>query len=151
MSVSSPAQSSKKARVSAARLAAVQAVYQMMGNDQRADAVIADFKDYRLGKPVDGQAMVMPERELFEEIVAGVDILRPELETLLIVPGQHVPAEPLLRAIMLCGTWELKARTDVDAAVIISDYLHVTHAFFDQGEAKLINGTLDRVARAARA
>ena len=99
MSTSSAAQSSKKARASAARLAAVQAVYQMMGNAQKADAVIADFRDRRLGKPIDGQAMVMPERELFEEIVTGVETIRPELETLLIVPGQQIPAEPLLRAI----------------------------------------------------
>ncbi len=143
-------QSSKKARLSAARLAAAQAVYQMMGNEQTAGSVIAEFKDRRIGKPVDGQAMVVPEEDLFNDIVQGVEDKRKDLEAVIIAPGQAIPAEPLLRAIMLCATWELMARTDVDVPVIISDYLHVTHAFFDQGEAKLINGTLDRVAKTVR-
>ncbi len=140
-----PAKSSKKARMSAARLAAVQAVYQMMANKQGPDSVIEEYRERRLGKPVDGQAMVMPEQELFADIVLGVDVRRAELEAILVKPGQQVPAEPLLRSILLCGTWELLAQVDTDGPLIIAEYLNVTHAFFDQGEARLINGVLDRV------
>lgn len=145
-----PSKPSKTARLSAARLASVQAVYQMMANQQKAESVIEDFRTRRFGKPVDGHAMVAPDEDLFAAIVAGVEDKSKELEAAIMKPDQQVPAEPLLRAILLCGTWEL-AQTKTDAPLVIAEYLNVTHAFFDKGESKLINGVLDRVAREVRA
>jgi transcription antitermination protein NusB len=145
-----PAKSSKSARLGAARLAAVQAVYQMMANQQKADSVIEDFRTRRFGKPVDGQAMIAPDEDMFAAIVMGVEDEGKELEKIIVKPEQQIPAEPLLRAILLCGTWEL-ALTKTDTPLIIAEYLNVTHAFFDKGESKLINGVLDRIAREVRA
>lgn len=144
-----PQKPSKTARMSAARLAAVQAVYQMMANQQKAASVIQDFCTHRFGKPVDGQAMVMPDEDLFAAIVTGVEDRGKEIEAAVVKPGQQVPAEPLLRAIMQCAVWELTA-TQTDTPLIIAEYLNVTHAFFDKGESRLINGVLDRVAKEAR-
>jgi len=144
---------SSKARSTAARLAAVQAVYQMLANDQGAKSVIAEYKDRRLGQPVEGDQLVTPDGVLFCAIVEGVEDRRPDLDMILSgSPEKGAPAahEPLLRSVLLCGAYELMANHDTDAPVIINDYLDVTHAFFDQGESKLVNGTLDRVSKAVR-
>ena len=138
---------SKKAQSSAARLAAVQAVYQMDGNAQTAPSVVREFVDFRLGEPVDEQAMVTPDRESFTRIVSGVAERRDDLDHMIAATlGRERPPEPLIRAILLCGAWELLAHGDIDAPVIVSDYLHVTDAFYDVGEKKLVNGVLDRIA-----
>ena len=144
---------SRRAQFSAARLAAAQAVYQMTANDQSAAAVIAEYKARRLGEPVDGEILVPPDGNLFHAIVEGVENRRSDLDTLLAGPdGKEAGAarEPLLRAVLLCGAYELMAHHDTDAPIIINDYLDVTHAFYDGGESKLVNGILDRVGRAVR-
>lgn len=138
---------SKKAQSSAARLAAVQAVYQMDGNAQTAPSVVREFVDFRLGQPVEGEAMVTPDRESFTRIVSGVAERREDLDHMITATmGRERPPEPLIRAILLCGAWELLARGEIDAPVIVSDYLHVTDAFYDVGEKKLINAVLDKIA-----
>jgi N utilization substance protein B len=138
---------SKKARASAARLAAVQALYQMEGNGQGASSVIKEYIDFRLGEPVDGEEMVSPDAELFSKLVSGVEERRADLSGMVSgASGREKLAEPLLNCILLCGAYELMARHDVDAPIIISDYLHVTEAFYDQGEKKLVNAVLDKIA-----
>ncbi len=82
---------------------------------------------------------------MFADIVNGVEARRAEIEAILVKPEQQVPAEPLLRSILLCGTWELLTQENTDTPLIIAEYLNVTHAFFDQGESRLVNGVLDRV------
>ena len=148
------ASGSKIARLSAARLSAVQAVYQMMTNDQSAKSVVDDYIiGGRLGQPVDGAAMVAPDRELFSRLVSGVGEKRVELEGFIRAAQEgksKTVAEPLLQSILLCGTYELFAIRETDTPVIISDYLNVTHAFYDQGEAKLVNGILDKIRSAVR-
>lgn len=156
----SPQSSSRKARKSAARLAAVQAVYQMIENAQGAPAVIDEYIAHRLGQPVDGEDMVVPDGTHFREVVSGVAARRDDLEQILSsvlmkrqrasVEGVSAQNEPLLHSLLLCGSFELLAFHDTDAPIIISDYIHVTHAFFDQGEARLVNGVLDQVAKAVR-
>lgn len=146
-------QSSKKARLSAARLAAAQAVYQMLANEQDAASLIAEYKARRFGKPVDGAEMVLPDGKLFVDVVQGVENRRGDLEDILKSAAGETKSgvrELLLQAILLCGSYELLAHHDTDAPIIISDYLHVTHAFYDQGESKLVNGLLDKVKGAVR-
>lgn len=143
---------SKKAQSSAARLAAVQALYQMEGNDQSARSAVREYLDFRLGQPVDGIRLVQADRELFTHLVTGVEQRRADLDTII---GQTLGAreqlrEPLLQAILFCGAYELMSRLEVDAPIIISDYMHVTDAFFDQGEKKLVNAVLDKIAKAVR-
>ena len=147
-------QGSKKARASAARLAAVQAVYQMIANDQTAASVISEFQLHRIGKPVDGVDMVTPDDVLFQAIVQGTydrwNDLEAMIESALAKSGKPVTTESLLLAVLMCGAWELLAHAEADTALIIAEYLNVAHAFYDQGEAKLIHAILDQVKAAIR-
>ncbi|HEY8192256.1 MAG TPA: transcription antitermination factor NusB, partial [Alphaproteobacteria bacterium] len=139
-SQSAKPQGSKKARASAARLAAVQAVYQILANEQSSASVISEYKLHRLGKPVDGEEMVTPDGALFQTVVDGVyqrmNLLEEMIESAMKSGKKSKPSEPLLMAILLCGAFELLANLDIDAPVIVSDYLNVTHAFYEQGESK---------------
>lgn len=160
MSSNSASQGSKIARLSAARLAAVQAVYQMKANDQDARSIITEFRTHRLGKPTEGQNMVTPDGNLFTSIVAGVSDREADLKGIIdaTLRGQkegsarnsEVSIEPLLWSILMCGAFELLAHHDTDVPIIISDYLEVTHAFYEGGEAKLVNGVLDRIGHNLR-
>lgn len=153
-------QGSKAARRTAARLAAVQAVYQMRATGQGAEAAVAEYIAHRLGKPLDGQGMVTPDKVLFSSIVQGVggrmDDLLGVIDFNLTGHNGANPrnsadsVEPLLLGILLCGVYELMAHPQIDAPLVIADYLHVTHAFYEGGESRLVNGILDAAARALR-
>jgi N utilization substance protein B len=144
------------ARNSAARLLAVQAVYQMHKNEQDAKTVIREFLDHRAGVDVegDGEVMVSPNQEHFSDLVQGVEEHINQLGEMVShnrgekKSGQKT--EPLLNAIFLCGAYELMMMPKIDAPVIISDYLHVTHAFYDENEAKLVNAVLDSLKKTVR-
>ena len=143
---------SKVARASAARLASVQAVYQILTNDQTAASVISEYRLHRFGEVLDGEEMVTPDGVLFHDVVNGVYARLNEVEDMVkaAMPGKSLEKEPLLMAVMLCGAWELLSRLDVDTPVIVSDYLNVTHAFYDQGENKLVNAVLDKISTSVR-
>lgn len=147
-------QGSKIARASAARLAAVQAVYQVLTNNQSAQSVISEYRLHRLGETVDGVEMVTPDGILFQSVVEGVYERMNALEDMIVAALQKnqksKPSEPLLMAILLCGAYELLNNLDVDAPVILSDYLNVTHAFYEKGESKLVNALLDAIKTAVR-
>ncbi|MGZ9097730.1 MAG: transcription antitermination protein NusB [Micavibrio sp.] len=147
-------QGSKIARSSAARLAAVQAVYQILSNQQSADSVIAEYRLHRLGQPVEGAAMVTPDGDLFQTIVSGVYERMNALEDMIAAAlqknGKSKPSEPLLMAVLLCGAYELLDNRAVDAPIILSDYLNVTHAFYEQGESRLVNAVLDAIKAVIR-
>jgi len=148
---------SKIARNSAARLLAVQAVYQMFENEQSDKDVIAEFIEHRTGHDIDGDEFVQPEVELFSKIVTGVAENKAQLDELVMANrGEKardsvVKTEALLQAIFLCGSFELMAHQSIDFPIIISDYLHVTHAFYEESEAKLVNALLDSVRKVTRA
>ena len=155
-------QSSRKARAGAARLAAVQAVYQQGKMGQNAAVVIAEYRDFRLGQPVEGEEMVAPDEALFSRIVQGVEARRGDLQAVIQGCLTRKPVEnsvevdvdksldPLLEALLLCGGFELMAHHDIDAPIVISDYLHVTHAYYDQGESRLVNAVLDKMSKVLR-
>lgn len=138
-------------RNSTARLSAVQALYQIKSTGEAVPFVIEEYRQHRLGKPIDDVEMVMPDSLLFERILRGVtqhaDTVHEMLVTALTKDGQQktVPAEPLLNSILSCGAFELMSHQDIDAPILIDDYLNITHAFYDQGEHKLVNAVLDRV------
>ena len=148
--------SSQNARNSAARLAAVQALYQFKSNEDLVPMLVEEYRQYRLGKAIDEVETVMPDSLLFERILKGVtqhnDTVQEMLAAALNKDGQQkmVPAEPLLNAILSCGAYELMSHQDIDAPILIDDYLNVTHAFYDQGEHKLVNAVLDRVKKMTR-
>ena len=143
---------SAKARNSAARLLAVQAVYQMHKNEQNAEAVIREFLEHRAGMEVDGDVMVPPNEEHFINVVKGVEEHIEQLQDMVKQNRKEgaAQAEPLLKALFLCGTYELMVLQTIDFPVIISDYLHVAHAFYDENEAKLVNALLDSIRKTVR-
>ena len=147
---------SVKARNSAARLLAVQAVYQMHKNDQTAEDVIREFLEHRTGVDVDGDEMVTPDSDHFSTVVRGVEEHIAQLGDM-VAQNRGKSAEegvskqePLLQAIFLCGAFEVMVLQAIDSPVIISDYLHVTQAFYDDGEAKLVNGLLNSIHKTVR-
>ena len=148
---------SQKARNSAARLLAVQAVYQMHKNDQSAEAVIKEYLEHRVGVDPDGDEMVSPNEDHFALVVRGVEEHVAQLGDMIRQNRGKAPEEemsskkePLLQAIFLCAAFELMVLQSIDAPLIIADYLHVTHAFYDKGEAKLVNALLDSLAKTVR-
>jgi len=143
---------SQKARNSAARLMAVQTVYQMHKNDQGAETAIKEYMEHRSGVDPDGDEMVSPNQEHFSVVVRGVAEHMEQLANMVQQNrGKELnKLEPLLNAVFLCGAFELMVLQVIDHPVIISDYLHVTHAFFDEKEAKLVNAVLDSIRKTVR-
>jgi N utilization substance protein B len=148
---------SKTARKSAARLAAVQALYQITQREQSVAKVIQEFMDHRVGFPVEDETiLVAPEPELFQSIVTGVqeyyDDLSDKLNDHLSENISLTRMEPVLRLILLCGAFELTAHRDIDGPIIISDYVAMTDSFYGEGEKEtgLINAVLDAVTDAVR-
>jgi len=141
-------------RRTAARLAAVQALYQIELAGAPADSVITEFVHHRIGRDHDDMRFGDADPEFFAALVRGADARRGELDALLsdaLTPEWPLARlESVLRAILRGGAYELLACGDVPAAVVISEYLDIGHAFFAGKEPGLINGVLDRLARSLR-
>ncbi|MEA2782904.1 MAG: transcription antitermination protein NusB [Rhodospirillaceae bacterium] len=141
-------------RRSAARLAAVQALYQIAVSEDDAERVIAEFASHRLGEAVDGVDMVKPDRAFFYELVRGVVRNRRELDDMiaavLVEDWTIERLEILLVSILRAGAHELADRSDVPARVVISEYVDLADAFYGDKETGLVNGVLDRLARELR-
>ena len=154
MSKADAPQLKKANRRGAARLAAVQALYQIDLSAAKPEAVIAEFVKHRLGRDVDGQNYGEVDAALFADIVRGVAARQDDLDRA--ISGVLTPDWPLarletvLRAILRAGAYELVARPDVPTRVAISEYLDVAHAFYAGKEPGLVNGVLDRLAHGLR-
>jgi N utilization substance protein B len=140
---------------SAARLAAVQAVYQVEMTDAAPKTVIAEFTRYRIEPgDDDGDGLVPADAQLFAELVAGTYEQLPEIDARIVkVLAADWPLERLemvLRAILRVGAFELAARVDVPARVVITEYLDIAHAFFAGKEPGMVNGVLDKLAHSYR-
>lgn len=146
---------SAKARRSAARLAAVQGLYQIDLAGASSDTVIHEFARHRIGQEQDGEEFVTPDPALFADIVRGVQLRLGEVDQhlggLLDRQWSLERMELLLRAILRAGAWELLVNTAVPPHIIINDYIDVTHAFFAGREPGMVNGVLDKLARTLRA
>lgn len=143
-----------RGRRTAARLAAVQALYQMELGGATAEAVIREFDRHRLGQEIDGARYAEADRALFADLVRGVSAERDELDRLL---GTALSAdwpvdrlEAVLRAVLRAGAYELLRRAEVPPRVVINEYVGVADAFFGDKETGLVNGVLDRLARTLR-
>lgn len=141
---------------SAARLNAVQALYQSAIAGGTADQIIAQFIDAGpAGRTDEGEPpLAEADIELFAELVRGTDAKAHQLDDMLAAcldpawPAERL--EILLRAILRCGAYELFARSAVPARVVVSEYVRVADAFFDGKEPALVNAVLDRLARTLR-
>ncbi len=144
------AKGSKKARQSAARLAATQAVYQMVANQQKASSVIEEYRIHRSGMEIDGEEMIPPDSAIFRSIVKGVERRKSELLPMVQERLNGREVEPLLFGLMLCGAYEILEHEDIDAPIIIADYMNVTNAFYNSNEPKLVNAVLDGLCNIIR-
>ncbi|HYM30200.1 MAG TPA: transcription antitermination factor NusB [Candidatus Cybelea sp.] len=140
---------------SAARLAAVQALYQIELSAAPYDMVVAEFLKHRLGREIDGVSYGPADVKLFAEIVAGCVTRRDEIDGLinarLSKDRRLERLEAILRALLRAATYELLARPDVPARTAINEYLDIAHAFFGGPEPGFVNGVLDGVAHDLRA
>lgn len=142
-----------KAR-SAARLAAVQALYQHEMEGTLQAQLLDEFHRHRLGAEIDEDQYAEAEVAFFDDVVKGVIARRDEIDALLsskLAQGWALPRlDRTMLQILRAGTWELLARPDVPTGSAISEYLDVAHAFFDARETKFVNGVLDGVAKQVR-
>ncbi|WP_181702919.1 transcription antitermination factor NusB [Chthonobacter albigriseus] len=138
----------------AARLAAVQALYQLELGGGDIVSVVSEFEAFRLGKELDGVEYRQADAAWFRDIVAGVvgeqRTIDPLVHTALVEDWPLKRVDATLRAILRCGTYELLRRPDVPGKVIITEYIDVARAFFTDDEPKLVNGVLDRLAHEIR-
>lgn len=147
-----PAKGNKR---STARLAAVQALYQMDLSGSDVGATIAEFEAYRLGREVEGAQYGAADVQFFRDLVGGVvreqrDI-DPRIDRALADGWPLSRIDSTLRQILRAGTFEITSRLDVPAKAAISEYVDVARAFFEDGdEPKIVNAVLDRLARSAR-
>ena len=144
---------------STARLAAVQALYQIQMEGTALNKLLDEFHQHRLGREIDdedhGEATYAEaEVEFFDDLVRGVDARRDEIDALLLArlaDGWTLTRlDKTMLQVLRAGAYELIARADVPIAAAISEYVDVAKAFFDDREAKFVNGILDALAKEAR-
>jgi len=140
---------------SAARLAAVQALYQMDMEKTPLARLLDEFHQHRLGKEIEEDQYADAEVAFFDDVVKGVDARRDEIDLLIsekLAQGWSLARlDKTMVQILRCGAYELLARPDVPKAAAITEYVDVAHAFFEPREAKFVNGLLDAIAREVRA
>lgn len=134
----------------AARLGAVQALYQMEMSGNGAEEVAAEFAEHRFD-----DLPAVPDSDFFHAIVNGVPQHQVEIDRAIAASLSEKwkleRVDSILRAIMRCGVYELIARRDVPAKVVIDEYVAVSGAFFGGDEPGFVNAALDTIARRKRA
>jgi N utilization substance protein B len=144
----------KANRRGAARLAAVQALYQMDIAGTDLNEIVAQFESHWIGRELDGAQYLPVEAAFFRDLVSGVlreqRTLDPLIDKALAEGWPLKRIEAILRAVLRAGAYELEHRSDVPARVIVSEYVDIAHAFVDREETGLINAVLDHIARQCR-
>lgn len=159
--------SEKIKKKSAARLAAVQATYMIEYGQLPVDEVIKDFVNGEIGRYVieeesDGYEVLenMVEVEemdtnyfatLTRDVHKNKETLEKSLAHYLKEGWQFDRFDGTLRALLVCSAYELTHTTDVDAAVIVKEYVDLAYAFFAKNEPKMVNALLDSIAKQVRA
>jgi len=145
----------KANRRGAARLAAVQALYQMDIAATPVNDILAEFNSHWIGREVEGSQYLPAEAAFFRAIVEGVvreqRRIDPMIDKALAGGWPLKRVEALLRAVLRAGAYELEHRTDVPARVVVSEYVDIAHAFLDRDETGMVNAVLDQLARSLRA
>lgn len=148
--------SPKKAnRRGAARLAAVQALYQMEIAGAGINDIFAEFESHWLGNEVEGDTYLPAEAAFFRDVVSGVVRDQTKLDPIIDEELQKgwplVRIDAIIRAVMRAGAYELGHRKDVPGRVVVSEYVDVANAFVDRSETGMVNAVLDQIARRFRA
>jgi len=138
----------------AARLAAVQALYQHEMEGTRLVQLLDEFHMHRLGAEIDEDRYAQAEVAFFDDLVKGTLARREEIDALLASKLAEdwslARLDKTMLQILRAGAYELLARADVPTGSAISEYVDVAHAFFEPREAKFVNGVLDAVAKTVR-
>ena len=154
MAAAEPKEARKANKRGAARLAAVQALYQMDLAGTGLNDIMAEFESYWLGGEVEGDRYRPAEAAFFRDIVGGVvreqASLDPQIDTALNRGWPLKRIEAILRAVLRAGAYELACRPDVPARVVMSEYVDVAHAFVDDDETGMVNAVLDQLAHQLR-
>ncbi|TCU76882.1 NusB antitermination factor [Bradyrhizobium sp. R2.2-H] len=145
----------KKAnRRGAARLAAVQALYQMDIAGAGINDIFAEFESHWLGNEVEGDTYLPAEAAFFRDVVSGVVRDQKKLDPLIdeaLSKGWPLKRiEAILRAVLRAGAYELQHRKDVPGRVVVSEYVDVANAFVDREETGMVNAVLDQIGRQFR-
>jgi N utilization substance protein B len=144
----------KANRRGAARLAAVQALYQMDIAGTGLNDILAEFEGHWIGREVEGKQYLPAEAGFFRDVVGGVvreqRALDPLIDRALAETWPLKRIEAILRAVLRAGTFELDHRRDVPARVVVAEYVDVAHAFVDRSETGMVNAVLDQLARKLR-
>src|SRR5213082_3150667 len=152
---SAPKHARKANRRGAARLAAVQALYQMDVAATGVNEILAEFESHWIGREVEGNQYLPAEAAFFRDVVGGVVREQRKLDPLIDAAlAQSWPLkriETILRAVLRAGAYELDQRRDVPARVVVSEYVDVANAFVEREETGMVNAVLDQLARQLRA
>ncbi|MCB1413755.1 MAG: transcription antitermination factor NusB [Xanthobacteraceae bacterium] len=147
-------QEKKANRRGAARLAAVQALYQMDMAGSGINDVFAEFESHWIGNEVEGEQYLPAEAAFFRDIVSGVvrdqTRLDPLIDEALSKGWPLKRIDAILRAVLRAGAYELEHRKDVPARVVVSEYVDVANAFVERDETGMVNAVLDQIARQFR-
>lgn len=151
---SSTPNAGSRLRRSAARLAAVQALYQHASSATSAVSLLHEFHTHRLGEEIDGLSLSEIDRPFFDDLVSGVVARAEELDSLI---GQYLGKgwtlarlDRLMLQILRAGAYEIIARLDVPRAVAVTEYVQIADAFYPRAETGFVNALLDRMSRAVR-
>jgi N utilization substance protein B len=132
----------------------VQALYQRQMEEISTARLLDEFHQHRLGQEIEDEQYAEAEVEFFDDIVTGVDARQSEIDALLqarLADGWTLARlDKTMLQVLRAGAYELLARADVPAAAAINEYVDVAKAFFDDREAKFVNGILDAVAKEVR-
>jgi N utilization substance protein B len=150
-----PKDERKANRRGAARLAAVQALYQMDIAGTGVNDILAEFEGHWIGREVEGDQYLPAEAAFFRDVVGGVvreqRLLDPLIDAILAQGWPLKRIETILRAVLRAGAYELDHRRDVPARVVVSEYVDIANAFVERDETGMINAVLEQIARKLRA
>lgn len=139
---------------SVARLAAVQALYQMEVSGAGVDSVIREFSEHRFDRDVEGERLAAADETFFAELAKGVVTNQAKVDQGIVkrlASGWRLERlDATARAVLRAGAFELMYRPDVPTEVVINEYVEIAKSFFEGPESGFINGALDAIARDAR-
>ncbi|WP_025899764.1 transcription antitermination factor NusB [Sneathiella glossodoripedis] len=155
MSTKSEKRGDKHSRRTLARFSAIQALYQMGMEDSTAEEVVEQFMSHRLGAEIDGHQFKDSDKPLFRDLVMGATERQSEIdEAIQSTLDKERKLEKLdlvMQACLRVAVYELMARIDTKAVVLITEYVGLARSFFTGNEPLFVNGILDRLARKYRA
>lgn len=139
----------------AARLAAVQALYQHEMESTPVPALLHEFHNHRLGATIEDAEYAEADVDFFDDLVKGTTARAGEIDLAIekkLASGWTLARlDKPMKALLRAGTYELMARKDVPVGATISEYVDVAHAFYERRESGFVNGLLDAIAKVARA